>query len=138
MSPTAKSMFTRLFGYIRGANSQKAAIEMTVPVLTWISGTGSKKSLEMSFYIPQKFQKNVPAPTDPSVVIGNRKFCAYVHSFRSSLFSTKFERNMEFLRHVLNQAGLRDNYSDAAYITAGYEGPSKWFNRYNEVMLIAV
>jgi len=138
MSPTAKSMFMKLFKYIQGANSQKTKIEMTVPVLTRISGDGSQKSLKMSFYLPQKFQQNVPAPTDPSVTVDNNKFCAYVHSFRSSLFSTKYEQHMHKLRKDLDAAGLQGKYSTAAYITAGYDGPSKWFNRYNEVMLLAV
>jgi len=137
MGSTSRNMFMKLFRYIGGANSEKAKIKMTVPVLVGMKGDGKQKQLRMSFYLPEKFQKNPPAPTDPSVMVKSSKFCAYVHSFKGyTLFYSQIKRQVDMLKKRLEQDGLEGSYYDDAFITAGYNKPTKVINRHNEVMLM--
>lgn len=130
-------MFRRLFKYIQGANADDAVINMTVPVMTEIKGSGSKKNLKMSFYLPESFQKAPPAPTNDKVFFEKKKFCAYVHSFGGYvLFSRQYENHMKMLKKALAKDGLQDSYVVGTVNVAGYNGPTTIRNRHNEVMLI--
>ncbi len=137
MGSTSRKMFMKLFDYIEGENSEKAEIKMTVPVLVGMKGDGEEKQLRMSFYIPEKFQKNPPAPTDPSVMVKPAKFCAYVHSFKGyTLLYSQIKRQVDMLKKRLEQDGLSGSYYEDVFITAGYNKPTKLWNRHNEVMLM--
>jgi hypothetical protein len=57
-----RGAFMKLFEYISGANSQKAKIPMTAPVLTAINpgdGPNCESTFTMSFYNPYTYQVSV-------------------------------------------------------------------------------
>lgn len=139
MGYTSSQMFMRLFRYISGANSEKTKIKMTVPVLMRVEGKGSRKQMVMSFYVPEKFQKNTPKPTDPKVKMESKKFCAYVRSFSGyTIFYKTIQDQANALKKSLDSVGLQDTYNGDVVMSAGYNKPTDLFGRHNEVMLMKV
>jgi len=132
-----KKMFMKLFEYIKGDNQESAKIAMTVPVLNEVKGNGDSKKLKMSFFIPEKFQNNPPGPTDPTVFIEKKKFCAYVRTFGGyPLFYSQYEAEINKLKKDLLDAGLKYRFENGLAMYAGYDEPWKIFGRRNEVMLL--
>ena len=53
-------------------------IAMTTPVATKVEAQADGKlSYEMGFFVPEEFQSNPPAPTDPRVKIVERNLRVY-------------------------------------------------------------
>ncbi len=130
-------MFLTLLSYIQGANMEGTRMNMTVPVLMRVEGDEENKQLKMSFYIPEKNQKNVPKPTDPSVKIESKEFCAYVHGFSGFAFFYKdIKDRVEKLKERLNADGLK--YNGDLVLMAGYNKPTDFSNRHNEIMLLKI
>eukprot|EP00794_Sanderia_malayensis_P015730 gene15730-17315_t len=137
MGSTTVAMFRKLLGYIEGANKQQATIDMTVPVICGVKGKGDKRNMRMSFYIPKKYQSNPPMPTDPAVQVTSSQFCAYVHSYSGYVTSlSTVEEHLDMLKRQLKADGLEGTYNTHAFITAGYNKPTEFVNRHNEVWLI--
>merc|ERR1712002_590022 len=95
-------MFMKLFGYITGANTKDASIDMTSPVLSLMKpGAGNMMTKEMCFYLDKAHQLNPPKPTDPKVTIEtNKEFTVYVH--------IRWIRNEGQCQHEEGSAVLRD------------------------------
>jgi hypothetical protein len=69
-------MYSKLYDYISGANSDKQKMDMTAPFLmSYVSKNNrtinedSEVTASMSFYIPSKFRNNTPKPSANNVVI---------------------------------------------------------------------
>ena len=130
-------MFEKLFDYIRGENKMGVEINMTVPVLNEIKDDGKDQDLKMSFYIPEKCQKNPPKPKSSDVFIEKRKFCAYVHSFSGYvMFNFQYLRHLKMLKEGIAKEWPEDKYVKGVYYTAGYDKPTQVTDRHNEVMLM--
>ena len=114
-------------------------IDMTVPVLNSMTGSGKMKDLVMSFYLPQKFQAQPPAPKDSQVYIETKKFCAFVHSFGG--FVVRYSQiNDEAiqLKRALYKDGFENSFKKDVEYYAGYDSPWDFTDRHNEVMLMKV
>jgi effector-binding domain-containing protein len=62
----ADSGFGKLFNYISGNNKKRAAIAMTVPVISELNDD----FMTMEFVLPAKFSKEqIPEPNDPNIKI---------------------------------------------------------------------
>nr|AGT42222.1 heme-binding protein 1-like protein [Aurelia aurita] len=139
MGQTSRQMFKQLFQYIEGNNVAGQKIDMTVPVLNSIAGSGEMKDRVMSFYIPEKFQAAPPAPKDPQVYIETKKFCAYVRSFGGYVIRySQINGQAMKLAKALKKDGLGESYKKSVTYYAGYDEPWAMSDRHNEVMLMKV
>lgn len=139
MGQTSRQMFKQLFQYIEGNNVAGQKIDMTVPVLNSMAGSGEMKDLVMSFYIPEKFQAAPPAPKDPQVYIETKKFCAYVRSFGGYVIRySQINGQAMKLEKALKKDGLGESYKKSVTYYAGYDEPWAMSDRHNEVMLMKV
>ena len=135
----SNSMFMKLFRYIQGANERNTMISMTVPVMTEVKETERTNNLKMSFYIPDDFQKNPPAPLDPSVFIEKKKFTAFVRSFGGyPMFFSQYKKQIDTMVKAMARDGVGENYKKGVFMYAGYDQPWKMFDRLNEVLLLHV
>ena len=130
-------MFMKLFRYIQGANERDAMISMTVPVMNEFKEGGQTNNLKMSFYIPNSFQRDPPAPTDPSVFIEKKQFTAYVRTFSGyPMFFSQYEKQIDAMLKAMTKDGLEGTYKKGVILYAGYDAPWKMLNRLNEVLLL--
>lgn len=131
----------RLFKYITGNNKEQMEIKMTVPVTMQMKPSENSESLEyrtMSFFIPFKHQRDAPIPSagDVSLTV-DKPFCAYVKVYGGWSNREKIESNYKTLAAALKRDGLGDDFSTDGIYSAGYDDPSKLFNRRNEIWLVS-
>ena len=128
-------MFKRLFGYIKGSNSQKQKISMTVPVLSKIFPvTGASVKKEMCFYLPEQFQDNPPEPTNKEIWVKEHpEIVVYVKRFGGWAFGDNvwIEKGSAFTEELSEKDF---NFSEEYFMTASYDSPWKTKNRTNEIM----
>lgn len=140
MDQTTSPAFRRLFNYIRGENDSKNKISMTVPVTMAVSNAGSSDQdteMVMSFYIPENFQDNPPAPSGEGVFTESRdKMTVYVRRFSGRPKETEWVREFKQLCLDLEEAGIKD-VDVSTFYAVGYDSPIKLFNRRNEVWVKA-
>jgi len=133
----SSTMFMKLFRYIQGANKRNEMISMTVPVMTEVKEGNRNNNLKMSFYIPDDFQKDPPAPSDPSVFIEEKEFTAFVRSFGGyPMFFSQYRKHIDTMIKAMTRDGLGDKYRKGVFMYAGYDQPWKMFDRLNEVLLV--
>jgi len=129
-------MFMKLFRYISGVNKERQEIEMTVPVLSYMTPMEGKMKKQMCFYLTKEAQKNPPQPEDPDVKIEqNKEMVVFVKQFggyamKDSVWAKEANKFAEEL------ADRADEVEFSPYLTAGYDSPMKFWNRRNEVMFI--
>merc|ERR1712002_449758 len=129
-------MFMKLFRYISGVNKERQEIEMTVPVLSYMTPMEGKMKKQMCFYLTKEAQKNPPQPEDPAVKIEeNKEMVVFVKQFggyamKDSVWAKEARKFAEEL------ADRADEVEFTPYLTAGYDSPMKFWNRRNEVMFI--
>lgn len=133
--------FWRLFKYIQGNNAEKMKIKMTVPVAMRMQPgkkSGSLENRAMSFFIPYKHQKDAPAPTADDVRLTVAEpLCVYVKVYGGYSSMWKVKRNYNALVSALKRDGLGDDFRSDVIYSAGYDKPSKIFNRHNEIWLVS-
>jgi len=158
-----KSMFKRLFAYIRGANEDKRKIRMTAPVVVsmWYNISNHKTWSNMRFWSssrrrgPWSEQSEAceactdenagsiecphhcgpPKPTDPKVKISRTpQVCLYVRSFDGWVMSRSYSYYKQLW--YLSQDLKRDNrnYVKGLSFLGLYDSPMRLFGRHNEVM----
>lgn len=133
--------FMRLFRYIQGANEKQQKIKMTVPVLSALNtdektGTATKTSFEMSFFMPKSLKENIPTPTNEKVEIqtfGPVK--VYAVRFGGWMTSWKVSRLQKKLRKDLMADG--EKFDQSKFYTAGYNSPMEFWNRHNDIFYVA-
>ena len=133
----SNTMFMKLFRYIQGSNERNAMISMTVPVMTEVRESDRANNLKMSFYIPDDFQKDPPAPSDPSVFIEKKEFTAFVRSFGGyPMFFSQYRKQIDGMLKAMARDGVGNEYKKGIFMYAGYDQPWKMFDRLNEVLLM--
>nr|CAB3252420.1 heme-binding protein 2-like [Phallusia mammillata] len=140
-SSKSSEAFMRLFKYIQGRNAAGATIDMTAPVTTHIAPGPTIFDMKrtMSFYIPQDFQADPPAPTDTEVYIEERQpMTAYVRSFPGWASETENWVNVYKLFEDMKRNGVDEDTVDlTSFYTAGYNSPMRFIKRHNEVWLLS-
>merc|ERR1712098_638932 len=122
-------MFMKLFRYISGVNKERQEIEMTVPVLSYMTPMEGKMKKQMCFYLTKEAQKNPPQPEDPDVKIEqNKEMVVFVKQFGGYAM-----KDSVCAKELADRA---DEVEFSPYLTAGYDSPMKFWNRRNEVMFI--
>ena len=112
-------------------------ISMTVPVMTEVRESDRANNLKMSFYIPDDFQKDPPAPSDPSVFIEKKEFTAFVRSFGGyPMFFSQYRKQIDGMLKAMARDGVGNEYKKGVFMYAGYDQPWKMFDRLNEVLLM--
>lgn len=136
-------MFMTLFRYIQGRNEGSVKIEMTVPVATKVDHRNGKlRSYEMCFYIPLELQTSPPKSSDPKVKVVSFP-ALHVYSKRYGGYSNQERETEQFwlLANALKNQSVpyfeeRDG-DRATYFFAGYDSPTKFWSRRNEVWVLA-
>jgi len=129
--------FMKLFKYIRGHNSEKIQVPMTVPVCNRIVEKDERtfeKDYTMMFWLPQQFQSKPPAPVDGdqvSIVEWSER-TVYVASYGGWASERKIRSNANKLRESLEKAGL--DYDNSYIYSQSYQAPFQIWKRHNEVM----
>ncbi|XP_071948050.1 uncharacterized protein [Antedon mediterranea] len=130
--------FRRLYQYITGANREGVQIPMTIPVITRTEATCSPfklfKNYTYSFYLPVEFWDNTPTPTNEKVFM--ERFPAttfYVSTFCGYMNSFKVAYQLYKLKNALDASNK--SYVDNFYLTAGYNKPTQFFDRTNEIWI---
>merc|ERR1712142_824327 len=117
-------------------NKERQEIEMTVPVLSYMTPMEGKMKKQMCFYLTKEAQKNPPQPEDPDVKIEqNKEMVVFVKQFggyamKDSVWAKEANKFAEEL------ADRADEVEFSPYLTDGYDSPMKFWNRRNEVMFI--
>ncbi|XP_041633826.1 heme-binding protein 2-like [Cheilinus undulatus] len=140
MEFAVSNAFHRLFRYISGENEEGMKIKMTAPVVTKMPDNTSfweKRVYTMSFLLPSEQQKNPPMPTDDKVFIDEwPELNVYVQGYGGWMTSLSDKMKYNSLSSALDTAG--EKYIKDYHFAVGYNSPMKWFNRHNEVWLVAV
>jgi len=135
---TTSGLFMKLFGYIEGENEGSQKVKMTSPVTTLVKpGTGPncKSTFTRSFYIPYSQQLSAPKPSATDVFLEQRpELTVFVRSFSGYATADDHIKNIQTMAKAINN---QDLYETDYYYTAGYDGPYIWFDRHNEVWLVA-
>ncbi|XP_053736264.1 heme-binding protein 2 isoform X1 [Synchiropus splendidus] len=138
MDEAMNTGFRRLFNYIQGNNQNKTKVEMTAPVTCRVepgAGPACESNFTVSFYVPEQFQAEPPAPTEPSVFIETRKeFTAYVRTFGGFANEEMKKKELVNLLESLRRDAVP--FVEQPYYTAGYDSPFKLTNRRNEVWIL--
>ncbi|OXA61495.1 heme-binding protein 2 [Folsomia candida] len=141
-SKTAESFMT-ILRYIQGKNELGKKIEMTIPIVTKIDHrNGNLRSYEMCFFLPTEFQKSPPKPVDNRVKIVTypplRVYSKMYGGYSSQTVETSQVASLsEVLRNQsIPYFEMRDG-DRATYFVAGYDSPTKFWNRRNEVWLLS-
>jgi len=134
----SRDAFNRLFRYIQGANADGAKIKMTSPVASMFKpGTGPncKSNFTMSFYIPYSIQSNAPAPTEATVFLESvPETSVYVRSYPGYTTEEDVMNNVMALSQAV---GDSTKFHREFFYRSGYDSPYKWWDRHNEVWLMA-
>jgi len=130
-------LFSRLFSYISGSNSEGMKIPMTAPVSLRIlpgEGPNCESNFTMSFLVPANLQETSPEPTDPLVWLEERPAMRLVaRQFGGFPQELDWTIQAAELYELAMGAGLEP--MSEPHWTAGYSGPSVIVNRRNEVWL---
>lgn len=128
---TTKSMFMRLFRYIGGNNEDSAKIPMTVPVAIKIApGQGTSNKYTMMFFLTKAVS---PKPSDKDVFLTTLPTLkVYVRSYSGYTNDAKLKSNLEALK-----ADVGADADLSYYYSCGYDSPWKFWNRRNEVWVLA-
>jgi hypothetical protein len=134
-----RGSFMKLFDYISGANSEKAKIPMTAPVLTKIEpgqGPNCESTFTMSFYNPYNYQganaANVPKPTGTTVIISSLP-AMEVYVMPYSGWSTGTMEREKAQQLIKKLEASKEPFNSQFWFTAGYDSPYQLANRHNEV-----
>ncbi|CAG7818124.1 unnamed protein product [Allacma fusca] len=136
-------MFMALFSYIQGKNKQSRRISMTVPVSTLVDHRNGDLNLyRMCFYLPKDFQDNPPIPTNHKLKIVSRpELQVYSRRFGGYTSEEVMTEQMKILKDALATNGLKyleeDQGPRAMHYINGYDAPTKFWNRRNEIWLLA-
>jgi len=129
---STNSMFMRLFRYIGGNNEARQKIPMTVPVSIKIApGQGTSTKYTMQFYLTSA---NNPKPSSSDVFLTSYpEMKLYVRTYGGYTNDEKLQENLEQLKKDVGEENLNLSY----YFSAGYDPPWKFWNRINEVWVMA-
>ncbi|XP_076801251.1 heme-binding protein 2-like [Clavelina lepadiformis] len=139
-APSSNS-FWRLFNYIRGDNSTKEKIDMTVPVIQQVSGQScpfSDTTYKMMFYVPPKHQSSPPDPCNPDVKTEKmEETTAYVRTFSGRPKGRDFQKEAGNLYESLKKNSVDvSNIDMNIFYAVTYDSPFRLFFRRNEVWLL--
>merc|ERR1712002_1215372 len=108
-------MFMKLFRYIAGVNTERQEIEMTVPVLSYMTPLeDGKMNKQMCFYLTKE------------VVVFVKQFGGYAMQD-----STWLKQAADFSEQLTEDRANEVDFEK--FYTAGYDSPMKFWNRRNEV-----
>ncbi|KAF0991418.1 hypothetical protein HZS_6641 [Henneguya salminicola] len=129
----SNSLFYHLFNYIRGQNSEKLKIDMTVPVLTKYD---RNMLTDMRFFLSNDISKKWPEPIDSTLKFVNiPEITFYVINY-SGYSNVHIEKEkLKELIQVLKEKNLSDTVDESSYYMAVYDQPTKIFARHNEIWL---
>lgn len=129
---TKRGMFWKLFRYIMGNNKDGSRIDMTVPVaIKFEPMETTPENITMHFFLPKS---NNPTPLDSQVFLTSfPKFKVYVRRYTGFSGEQQQRTNLNMLKMAVG----RENYNTDYYFFSGYDSPFKFFNRRNEVWLMA-
>ena len=127
-------MFNKLFGYISGANSEVQEIKMTAPVISKLAPSYKIMHKAMCFYLPQEFQENPPQAIDTDVFIVNiKEWVVFVKNFGGfAMWDYVWMHYADVFREELAERAFE--IKEGYFYTAGYDSPTKFGNRRNEVI----
>lgn len=128
--PNINNGFGTLFSYISNDNVEKRKINMTVPVIEEMTGSG----LKMAFVVPKEHRDNTPRPNNPHLSVkefGPGQFAVIRYSGFSN--TNKEKVKLEMLESWIDQNGYK-KVSNAmlAFYNAPFTPPM--FRR-NEIMI---
>jgi hypothetical protein len=134
-------MYSKLYDYISGANSDKQKMDMTAPFLmSYVSKNNrtinedSEVTASMSFYIPSKFKDNTPKPSSNNVFIRELpEFVTAVVRFGGYANLDDYMKNRDELVKALGSDA--ETYDTINMVTAGYDAPYMILFRKNEVWI---
>jgi hypothetical protein len=135
-------MFMALFSYIQGKNKQSRRIPMTVPVSTLVDHRNGDLNLyQMCFFLPKDFQENPPTPTNQKLKIVSRpELRVYSRKFGGYNSDEVTKEQTKILTDALAAAGIKyfeqDQGPRAIHYINGYDAPTKFWNRRNEIWLL--
>merc|ERR1711907_566056 len=131
--------FMRLFNYIQGANAAKNKIDMTAPVLNYITpgeGPFCEDHFNISFFVPFDLQGKAPKPTSPDVYSVQRPpMHVYVTSFGGYADADKLQSAAADLAGNLAMHDI--SFDQEHFYFAGYDSPFRVLDRHNEVWFLA-
>lgn len=130
---STRTMFRKLFSYIRGENTEDEEIDMTTPVITRYEAldNGDVKVAQY-FYLARD---NAPLPTDEDVFLyrSPEDLRLMVKSFNSFFWmpsKAKYGKYVEKLMEAVDAAGM--DFKANIYYHVSYDGPFALV-RHNEV-----
>lgn len=128
----ARTLFMRLFKYITGDNEFKSRIAMTVPVAnTFGPKEENPQNITMHFFLTESEN---PKPNNPDVFLTSYPTLkVYVRTYDGYTNDERRQENIEALKKDVGE----DNYDFSYYFSCGYDAPWKFWNRRNEVWLLA-
>ncbi|XP_078093500.1 heme-binding protein 1-like [Mustelus asterias] len=127
----------KLLKYVGGSNEQGLQLGMTAPVSMTVQpgeGDSLQPTVEVQIRIPNKFQENVPKPTDESIEIKHQEgMTVYSTQFGGYAKEAQWAECAGKLRAAL---GETVSYRRDFYVCAGYDPPMKPVGRKNEVWFL--
>ncbi|KAG8367177.1 hypothetical protein BUALT_Bualt16G0045500 [Buddleja alternifolia] len=129
----ANKGFRIIRDYYRGNNSQQVKINMTAPVLVDVKGS----TYAVHFYVPQKYQKSIPAPNSDeikAVKIPKYKYAA-VRRFDGFITNESIPIQVAALKKSLQGTPYQRAAAIDVYTVAGYNSPFNPVNRVNEIVI---
>ncbi|RUS87465.1 hypothetical protein EGW08_004781 [Elysia chlorotica] len=132
---STSGMFSKLFRYISGANSERQRIKMTAPVATKVQSVGGNQfRYTMMFYVPGD---NPPTPTDSSVeIITLPARDVYVRTFYTWFFmasQSQYESEADELRSALDNNDAA--FDLTSYYQISYSSPYWPLRKHQEIWL---
>ncbi|XP_071099745.1 heme-binding protein 2-like [Haliotis cracherodii] len=132
-----RSLFLKLYDYIKGANNQNIEIPMTAPVLTKLepeTPMSPHGALTMFFMVPFALQEDTPTPFGLDLTIVNWPAKeAYVSYFPGFARREQALNHLSQLKRAIGNATLYDN---SYFLKAEFDPPSRRTGRHNEVWLM--
>lgn len=120
--------FGKLFRYIAGGNKSDEKIAMTTPVYM------SNDNRTMEFVLPRKFISNdapVPIDSDVETYISEPKYFAAIRYSGYSNERKEKEYKEQLIKKI--EEGKLKMLSD--HYVLSYDGPTKFYNRRNEILI---
>uniref|UniRef100_A0A7R9UCW7 Heme-binding protein 2 n=1 Tax=Pinguiococcus pyrenoidosus TaxID=172671 RepID=A0A7R9UCW7_9STRA len=137
MAATSEA-FEKLFDYLQGANEAGEVVDMTAPVLTYITpgeGPNCAETFKVSFYVPYKYQDSAPPnPTADDVFIEKiDAMSVAIAAFDGFATDEQVIEEAAELAAKLQAEGVQ--MVSESYYFAAYDPPFRLTNRHNEVWL---